>query len=92
VIFGNFNRRITERDGGPLFFSERGLGVGLHSDSSPIMIGGPEIVSYDHLKTQTIINNFFPFSFSLLNGAEDDGWLGRGMDEDGSFREGRYAE
>jgi hypothetical protein len=56
------------------------------------MIGGPEIVSYDHLKTQTIIINFFPFSFSLLNGAEDDGWLGRGMDEDGSFREGRYAE
>jgi len=28
---------------------------------------------------------------SLLNLTDEDLWLRRGMDEDGSFREGRYA-
>lgn len=29
---------------------------------------------------------------SLLNLTDEEMWLRKGMDEDGSFREGRYAE
>ena len=29
---------------------------------------------------------------SLLNLTDEDLWLRKGMDEDGSFREGRYSE